>query len=290
MVLIDSFFVTADKTLSNTKIISATLEYRDGYMSEVFYRLYKEQIDRFSIDKTKKGAFLYIGGACEHHSHGRDYGCSRKGTMPIKAQLGYCASKLAGGLGNIHYLSINANACASGAYAIHEAYDLIHNKGFDEVIVYGEEWVEPNEELLYKQLKIPIIPSDGFVVLKFAKSGYGAYVNATTWVWNKDKSPFDFSKEGYIKAMSCLGFGKNKPNILKLHGTGTLTNDRAELGAVSELFGTIEYIRYKDTIGHTQGVSGALELALVAKDYPYKTIICNSAGLGNFYGSVWLET
>jgi 3-oxoacyl-(acyl-carrier-protein) synthase len=204
--------------------------------------------------------------------------------------LGYIASKIASGLGNIEYLTINSNACASGAYAIHEAYDLIHNKGFEEVIVYGEEWVEPNEELLYKQLKIPIIPSDGFVILKFAKKGHGAYVNATSWIWNKEKSPFYFSKEGYSKAMSSLGMGELKPNFIKLHGTGTEINDRAELGAVSAIFGTMEYIRYKDKIGHSQGVSGALELAMVVKEHPYKTIICNSAGLGNFYGSVWIET
>ena len=128
MVLVDSFFIPADTHYNNTMIISETMEHRHGYMSEVMYRLYRSEIDRFRIDHGKRGAMLYIGGAAEHHSHARDYGVASKGTMPIKAQMGYMASKIAGGMGNIEYLSINANACASGMYAVHEAYDLIHNK------------------------------------------------------------------------------------------------------------------------------------------------------------------
>ncbi|MDD2267470.1 hypothetical protein [Sulfuricurvum sp.] len=289
MVLTKSFYRSSNRDVNGCKMISDTLEYRSGYMSEVFYKLYKEEINAFTIDEGKRGALLYIGGASEHHSHTRVYPTDTlKGTIPIKAQMGYMASKIAGGLGSIEYLSINANACASGMFAIHEAYDLIHNKGFDEVIIYGEEWAEPNEQLLYTQLKIPVTPSDGFVILKFAKSGHGAYVNATTWVWHKERSAFDFSQEGYECAMRALG--DVKPDIIKIHGTGTEVNDRAELGAVSAVYGTSEYVRYKDRIGHSQGVSGALELAMAVEEYPYKTIVCNAAGLGNFYGAVWVET
>jgi hypothetical protein len=289
MVLTDSFFIAADTTIGDSMIIGATLEYRNGYMSDVMYRLYKDEINRFKVPSDKRGAMLYIGGASEHHSHTRIYPTpTQHGTMPVKAQMGYMASKIAGGMGNIEYLSINANACASGMFAIHEAYDLIHNKGFDEVIIYGEEWVEPNEELLYTQLKIPVIPSDGFVVLKFSRAGHRPFISATSWIWNKEKSPFDFSQEGYELAMRALG--NITPDFVKLHGTGTEVNDRAEMGAISAVYGTMYYEQYKPRIGHSQGVSAALELAMVCKDHPYKTIVCNAAGLGNFYGSVCIET
>lgn len=289
MVLVSSFFIAADHPHNGAMVISETLPHRNGYMSEVMYRLYKEKIDAFRIDEGKRGAMLYIGGAAEHHSHTRVYPTdTQKGTIPVKAQMGYMASKIAGGMGNIEMLSINANACASGMYAIHEAYGLIHNHGYDEVIVYGEEWVEPNEELLYSQLKIPVIPSDGFVILKFAKDGEGPKVKATSWLWNKERSPFDFSQIGYERAMRSLG--DISPDLVKMHGTGTEVNDKAELSAISSVYGTMYYERYKERIGHSQGVSGALEFALVCTDYPGKKIICNAAGLGNFYGSVYVET
>lgn len=289
MVLTDSFVVTADTIAGNSLIIGETLGLRHGYMSDVMYRIYKDQIDRFKVSDDKRGAMLYIGGASEHHSHSRVYPSSRQeGSMPVKAQMGYMASKIAGGMGNINYLSINANACASGMFAIYEAYDLIHNKGYEEVIIYGEEWVEPNEELLYTQLKINVTPSDGFVILKFSRAGHGAFVGATSWIWNKEKSPFDFSQTGYELAMRALG--NIIPDLVKLHGTGTEVNNRAELGAISAIYGTVKYEQYKPNIGHSQGVSAALELAIVCKDHPYKTIVCNAAGLGNFYGSVYIET
>lgn len=289
MVLTKSFYRSADKAIDGAMVISETLPHRHGYMSDVMYKLYKEEIDAFAIEEGKRGAMLYIGGASEHHSHARVYPSSQtKGTMPIKSQMGYMASKIASGMGSVEYLSINANACASGLYAIHEAYDLIHNKGFDEVIVYGEEWAEPNEQLLYTQLKIPVIPSDGFVVLKFAKSGHGAFINAVSWIWHKERSAFDFSQAGYECAMRALG--EVKPDLIKIHGTGTEVNDRAELGAISAVYGTSEHVRYKDHIGHSQGVSGALELAMAVDQHPFKTIVCNAAGLGNFYGAVWVET
>ena len=37
--------------------------------------------------------------------------------------------------------------------------------GFDVIIIYGEEWVEEVELLLFKQFNIDLVCSDGFFIL-----------------------------------------------------------------------------------------------------------------------------
>ena len=186
------FYKTADLKLdNNSMIISDTKDRRDEYMNEVFYDLYKDEISKFKT--TGKTALLYIGGAGEHHSCSRDYLDIPKGVMPVKSQLGYIASKTAKRIGNISYLSINSNACASSMYALYEAQQLLEN-GFDDVIIYGEEWVEDVELKLFKQHNIDVICSDGFFILQLGKTGkYGGIFNPT-FIWNEDRSPFEVSK------------------------------------------------------------------------------------------------
>ena len=281
----DYFYITADLLMPNgSMLISDTLDKRDGYMNEVFYGLYKDEINKFkTIGKT---ALLYIGGAGEHHSVSRNFNLTPKGVMPVKSQLGYIASKTAKRLGNISYLSINSNACASSMFALKEAYELLEN-GFDDVIIYGEEWVEEVELFLFRQHGIDLVCSDGFFILHLVKesSNTFAQIDKPSWIWNDDKSPFEVSKEGYLKAME--NFKSEKFDLIKTHGSGTPQNNKAELEAIHEYFTYTNTMEFKSYIGHSQGVSTGLELCMLLDSFMgnNKHILINASGLGNFYGS-----
>lgn len=281
----DYFYMTADLLMPNASmLISDTLDKRDGFMNEVFYELYKDEISKFkTVGKT---ALLYIGGAGEHHSVSRNFNLTPKGVMPVKSQLGYIASKTAKRLGNISYLSINSNACASSMFALKEAYELLAND-FDDVIIYGEEWVEEVELFLFRQHGIDLVCSDGFFILHLTKEAANTFaqIDKPSWVWNDDKSPFEVSKEGYLKAME--KFKLEKFDLIKTHGSGTPQNNKAELEAIQEYFTYTKTMEFKSYIGHSQGVSTGLELCMLLDSFMgnNKHILINASGLGNFYGS-----
>ncbi|WP_418179771.1 hypothetical protein ACNSOO_04715 [Aliarcobacter lanthieri] len=296
------FHKIADLKLNNNSmIISETKHFRDQYMSEVFYNIYKDEISKFKT--TGKTALLYCAGAVEHHSSSRIFPVDvQKSNIVIKSHTGYIASKIAKRIGNISYMSINANTCASSMYAIYEAYSLLQYQGFDDVIIYGEEWVEDVELLLFKQFNINVVCSDGFFILQLGKYSLDEEFNEfgcifkPSWIWNDDRSAFEVSKSGYIEAMS--PFKDSKIDFVKMHGTGTAQNDKAENEAIKELFGNIETLEYKSKIGHSQGCSTGIELCKLIEDYKltnYKfsergnrisrRILVNASGLGNFYGS-----
>lgn len=279
------FYKNADLRVDdNSMIISETKNKRTEYMSEVFYKLYKNEIEQFKT--YGKTALLYCAGAVEHHSASRIFPVDvKKSNVVIKSHTSYIASKVAKRLGNISYLSINANTCASSMYAIYEAYNLIHNEDFDDVIIYGEEWVEAVELLLFKQFNINIVCSDGFFILHLTKSSKDikAKIFKPTWIYEDGKSPFEVTKDGYMKAM--YPFSLSKIDFIKMHATGTKQNNEAEYEAIKEFFKNVETIEYKSKIGHSQGCSTAVELCKLIDEYKNKNILVNASGLGNFYGS-----
>jgi len=279
------FYITADLLMPNgSMLISDNLDKRNDFMNEVFYKLYKDEIDKFKT--SKKTALLYIGGAGEHHSVSRNFNLTPKGVMPVKSQLGYIASKTAKRLGNISYLSINSNACASSMFALKEAYELLENE-FDDVIIYGEEWVEEVELFLFKQHNIDLVCSDGFFILHLTKEAANTFaqISKPSWIWNNDKSPFEVSKEGYLKAMD--KFKTEKFDLIKTHGSGTQQNNKAELEAIEDIFPNVKTQEFKSYIGHSQGVSTGIELCMLMDSFmcSKKNILINASGLGNFYGS-----
>ena len=278
------FHKSADLKLdNNSMIISDTKDKRDEYMSEVFYELYKDEFVKFKT--TGKTAMLYCAGAVEHHSSSRSFPVDvQSSNNVIKSHTSYIASKIAKRLGNISYLNINANTCASSMYAIYEAKMLLKN-GFDDVIIYGEEWAENVELLLFKQFNIDLVCSDGFFILHLSNNSKDkkAFIKNPQWLWNPDRAAFFVSCDGYKKAM--LPFMKCDIDMVKMHGTGTAQNDIAEYEAIKELFGDIETIEYKSQIGHSQGCSTGVELCMLLDNYKNKNILVNASGLGNFYGS-----
>lgn len=290
------FYKKSDLKISDkSMIISDTKEYRNKYMSEVFYELYKNDFEKFKTNGNT--ALLYCGGNAEHHSSSRIFQTNTlKGSIAIKSQLGYIASKVAKRIGNINYLSINTNTCASSMSAIHEAKRLLKHDDFDDVIIYGEEWVEETELLLFEQSRIDVVCSDGFFILHLSKDSKNskARIDDTNFLWNDDRSPFEVSKDGYIKSMMPFIWGDIE--FVKMHGTGTIQNNEAELGAIEHLFANIETLEYKSKIGHSQGCSTGLELCIFIDDYYSSNslklskekdnhILFNTSGMGNLYGS-----
>lgn len=288
------FYKTADIKKDNALYIADTLALRDRYMSDVHVKLYAKELATFKGSPTLKSALLYIGGGLEHHSLSRYHQCHTelpRSTAVVKSQLGYAAHKYALLIGNIDYLSINANACASAMYAIYEAQNLLYKEGFDEVFIVGEEWVEPNELLLYKQLGIGITCSDGFVVAHFVKEDQTCFTldplfAKATWLFHQESACLNFSKEGYIKVLQ--NYRHSQINVVKTHGTGTDNNNEAEDGAIADVLGDVQKLYYKQSIGHSQGVSALLEICVSLDDenLKNKNILALASGLGNFYGGV----
>lgn len=285
------FYKTADTKKDNALYIAETLPLRERYMSDVHIKLYAEELGTFKASSTLKSALLYIAGASEHHSLSRYHQPLPNSSAVVKSQLGYAAHKYALLIGNIDYLSINANACSSAMYALYEAQNLLNKEGFDEVFIVGEEWVEPNELLLYKQLGIGITCGDGFIVARFVKHNQTCFTSdplfaKATWLFHQESACLNFSKAGYTKVLQ--NYKYDHIDVVKTHGTGTDNNNEAEDGAIADIFGDVQKLYYKQTIGHSQGVSALLEICVSIDDETLKnkTILALASGLGNFYGGV----
>lgn len=285
------FYQTADTVNKEKKAIyiGSTLDKRDDAMSEVFFEMHEEKIKEFAT--TKNTALLYVAGGASHHSVINDFShlvSIPKANIVAKSQLGYMASKTAKRVGNISYLSINANTCASAMYALHEAKNLLAN-GFDDVIVWGEEWVEEVELLFFRQLGVELICSDGFFVLHLCNECENpkAVIEDVSWIYsNTDRSAFEITDTGYIKAMDKF---KDKPiDIIKMHGSGTAQNTAAEESAIRCMFGDIRRIEYKSKVGHSQGISAGLELCMLLDAFKGNALV-NASGFGNFYGSCYVR-
>ena len=123
--------------------------------------------------------------------------------------------------------------------------------------------------------------------------------------------------EGYAKAIKgAMAFANVLPEdikIIKTHGTGTESNNKAEKNALSMI---PEFVAtsYKQKIGHTMGASGLLETCLLLDDMkkgivpkienrteddkvflsedakiPSGYILSLAAGMGNIYSAAILE-
>ena len=124
--------------------------------------------------------------------------------------------------------------------------------------------------------------------------------------------------EGFIKAIEgALHYGNLTPNeikIVKTHGTGTASNNKAEKNALNQTLKAFVATSYKQKIGHTMGSSGLLETLLLLDDIksgvvpaianrtesdsvflsdsttpPNGLIMSLAAGMGNIYSAAILK-
>jgi 3-oxoacyl-(acyl-carrier-protein) synthase len=82
--------------------------------------------------------------------------------------------------------------------------------------------------------------------------------------------------DGYIDAITgALTYGKIQPKqvgIVKTHGTGTVSNNRAEKAALMGCLDEFVATSFKPKIGHTMGASGLLETLLLLDNLAYGVV------------------
>ncbi len=82
--------------------------------------------------------------------------------------------------------------------------------------------------------------------------------------------------EGYIDAITgALTYGKIQPKqigVVKTHGTGTVSNNRAEKAALMGCLDEFVATSFKPKIGHTMGASGLLETLLLLDNLAYGVV------------------
>ena len=259
----------------------------DEYASDIFLTTNYDEIRSFKCEEDKRSALIYCLGPTDHHIDARIIrgGEDRQNNAVVMSQSWFYANKYARLLGNVDYMTISANTCADTMWAIHHARMLIEFEGYDEVVVVAEEIINKSTTLLFKQLGIDVPLGDGFVIAKFTREATGVEVKDTTWEFKIGSSPMSFDSDGYMKVVKKLE--KWKPVYVKSHGTGTKVNNEAEISVIEYL--GAEEIRYKDKIGHTQGVSALLEMCMCIDD-GYKGVIMGLAsGAGGFYGGCIIE-
>lgn len=192
--------------------------------------------------------------------------------------------------------SVNT-ACASSAYAIGLACEMIRNDQADVVIVGGADSIIDKEEIagfnslyaLSVQNDIPekaskpfALNRDGFVI----GEGAGILILESETSANRrnaeifaEVAGYAFTSEGYNimapmidgegmavtmeKALKNANIQKDDVDYINAHGTSTELNDKYETMAIKKVFGNKAYqipvSSSKSMIGHTIGAAGAIE-------------------------------
>jgi len=254
---------------------------RQGYMTPQYIEMMRDYLD--TIELKGKCAFLYAGGAMVTASEARNAEDKmiyreheKKSTSVIKELAAYSMHKWIGsinGRANIRYANVNANTCASSMHSLYEASKLLDD-GYDEVIIVVEEKTAYNTLRIFDEHGINIKVGEGCVVIHLGKAKTPADEDITDckWEYEYNRNPFGVTDTGYARIIS-------ECDMIKPHGTGTDNNEAAEQ------YGDIPQLRYKEKYGHTQGVSGLLEVCMVMDEDVSGRVLCISSGLGGFYGS-----
>lgn len=256
-----------------------------GYMSD--YHLARHGDRLKSIQPKGKAALIYVVGSGEHHSNQRIYPklSMPSALIPIKSQLATFTHKIAYTIGNISDIRFNSNTCASGMYALHEAQMLL-NSGYDEVIVYGEEWVEEVEIELFRQLGIDMPLGDAFAYVVLTNEPTDIEISETEVAFTYESHPMKFNSSGYQKVLQNV---PKRVDIFKPHFSGNKQSDVEEIDALNVMgidYGTL--VSYKHRVGHTQGVSALIEMAMLIEEKEFGTALMMASGMGGFYGSAVL--
>jgi hypothetical protein len=239
------------------------------------------EIANLDIRLTRSTAFLYIDGfslsPSECGLHPKDI----KNFCPaIKTGIGNVVHSWIRTFENNHLLSrvdIMSGTCAAGIQAIYEAEQILARREAEEVIIIGGERITDDTMRLFKELNIPITCGDGFVYVRAIR---GNQIEDCKWKYQYHTNPFGFTAATLNSLIPSY-----KIDYVKLHATGTESNTAAE----KDLEELATPIQYKETIGHTQGVSALLETCMVLDDPDINgTILVTANGMGGFYGAFTL--
>jgi len=238
------------------------------------------ELTNLNITLTVPTAFICIESAPVHQSEAglsqgtNAYWPALKGLSPYVAHQ-WCSS-----FKNKEFLvsmEVTNGTCASAIQAIWRANKLLNETSVEEVIIIGHERISPDTLRLFRELGISITCGDGFVYMRLAQ---GYEISNPQWLWAHNENPFTFVREDLNKLIPEYRIG-----YVKLHGTGTPTNNEAE----ADLAALATPLTYKQDIGHTQGISALLETCLVLDDPSIRgRILITANGLGGYYGAFTL--
>ena len=252
-----------------------------------------------------KTAFILAGGNAHFAGIGqREYKSRLTYTykfLPFTLTQVY-AGRIAQSFGEMDMVTTDASACASSLKVMMDVTSLINFYDYERVIVLTVEDGVSNAVLEFfgdskavlteKQEQEGIKPS-AFDSINFGfRIGQGAALaifESSKAVAQQQINPhaqlmgaYSASErstnaigqcedgEGFIKAIEgALHYGNLTPNeikIVKTHGTGTASNNKAEKNALNQTLKAFVATSYKQKIGHTMGSSGLLETLLLLDD------------------------
>ena len=252
-----------------------------------------------------KTAFILAGGNAHFAGIGqREYKSRLTYTykfLPFTLTQVY-AGRIAQSFGEMDMVTTDASACASSLKVMMDVTSLINFYDYKRVIVLTVEDGVSNAVLEFfgdskaviteKQEQEGIKPS-AFDSINFGfRIGQGAALaifESSKAVAQQQINPhaqlmgaYSASErstnaigqcedgEGFIKAIEgALHYGNLTPNeikIVKTHGTGTASNNKAEKNALNQTLKAFVATSYKQKIGHTMGSSGLLETLLLLDD------------------------
>jgi 3-oxoacyl-[acyl-carrier-protein] synthase II len=262
------------------------------------------------------------------------------------------AGRIAQACGATDHISTDASACASSMKVLMDVQTLIRFYGFTRVVVLAvedavsnlvleffgetkasltkrreeEEGVAPsafdvlnNSFFVGQGAALAVFESEeGIQMSGFEKLARldGAYTAAESC-----PNPLGQTEdgEGFVRAaQGAIEMASADPKnirVVKTHGTGTASNNKAERAALEYLLKDgFQGTSYKPTIGHTMGASGLLEIALLVRSlrtgviphirnrteddrmflsepaaYSSGQILALAAGMGNVYSAAVLS-
>ena len=218
---------------------------------------------------------------------------------------GYLASQL----GSFDYVATDSVSCISGHSAWNTACTLLQSERLDAIVVISVD-NGLSEEYLHvfgeHELSKLVDEEDNPEITKFH---LGEACNISVFESeacnrNTNNEILAVIKDIHIAAehhvsplgISCEGIGYEKVmtrvntdniDFIKTHSTFSKDND-IESKLIKDIFGDIRTVNYKLRIGHTMGVSTAIETALAVQEES-GTFLSLGAGMGNVYSSAVVE-
>ena len=183
-----------------------------------------------------------------------------------------------------------STACAAGNYAIGYGFDLIRLEKADIALVGGSEpfskvaftgfnqfkAVAPEKCQPFDKNRKGMMVAEGAAVLILESLDHavqrGAHIYAEILGYGLSCDARHMTTPSVEGIVSCMKKALKEANIatdevdyISAHGTGTIANDRAEVAAIKEVFGSrykeIPVSSIKSMLGHTMGAASAIEAA-----------------------------
>lgn len=263
----------------------------------ILSRVLRPEISAAVAAKPVKTAFIYAAGTTSLTGSAPDNTRPTRLTytykmLPLMLTNVY-AGRIAQQFGQIDSVQTDCSACASGVKVLTDVLVLMRHYGYDRVVVLaGEDPVSNLALTFFGEAKASLLAGDtrspsafdpvngGFYVGQGAalavfeseagmsapavaelKGAYFAGERSTNPIGQLESG--EGFKKAIIGALADATVGPEQIAVVKTHGTGTDSNNKAERNALDGVLVDFVATSYKPTIGHTMGASGLLESILL---------------------------